>query len=509
MIPIVNLGCPTLRFDATFSNMAMGKRIYIVGAGQFGRAIAREISDKGVIGDVVAFLDDDREKIGTLVDGIPVLGPVSACAGILDRGHDAEALLALPSASRKQLNRVYEALRKADFTRIRILPSVSQISTADPHFVQARDMDPQDLLGREPVLIDLKESLSYVRGKRVLVTGAGGSIGSELSRQLLYGGAERLYLLGHGENSIWGIERELRKLQDAGVGEKAIIVPVIGELQDRDYVDFLLGRLKADVIFHGAAHKHVPMMEQNPVEAMKNNVLGTRNLIDAAVKAGTQRFVLISTDKAVDPSSVYGASKRIAEMLVLSQRGNGRNFMVVRFGNVLGSRGSIMPLFKEQIFSGGPVTVTHPDAKRWFMTIPEAVSLVIKTAGLTADDGLYMLDMGAPVRIVDFARQMIKFYGYDEESIPITFIGMRPGEKKTERLWTDTEQTRETEHPRIVKVIFPEGIKDAVPVIVKELEPVVQFDPEQAELFRNRHALRKIINRYFPGVAGPDNEPEY
>jgi FlaA1/EpsC-like NDP-sugar epimerase len=489
--------------------MAKEKRIYIVGAGNFGRAIAREIDDKGVIGNVVAFLDDDRDKIGTLVDGIPVLGPVSACAGILDRGHDAEALLAIPSASRKQLNLIYEALRRADFTRIRILPSVSQLVTADPHFVQARDMDPQDLLGREPVLIDLKESLSYVRGKRVLVTGAGGSIGSELSRQLLYGGAERLYLLGHGENSIWGIERELRKLQDAGVGEKAIIVPVIGELQDRDYIHFLLGRMKADVIFHGAAHKHVPMMEHNPVEAMKNNVIGTRNLIDAAVEAGTQRFVLISTDKAVNPSSVYGASKRIAEMLVLSQRNEGQDFMVVRFGNVLGSRGSIMPLFKEQIFSGGPITVTHPDAKRWFMTIPEAVSLVIKTAGLSADNGLYMLDMGDPVRIVDFARQMIRFYGYDEESIPITFIGMRPGEKKIEKLWSEEEQPLDTEHPRIVKVIFPPEVKETATVILRELEPVVKLNPEHPELFRNRHALREIINRHFPDVTGPENEPEY
>jgi len=487
----------------------MGNRIYIVGAGQFGRAIAREIGENAVIGDVVAFLDDDRDKIGTLVDGIPVLGPVNACAGILDRGHDAEALIAIPSASRKQLNRVYEALRRADFRRIRILPSVSQIVSADPHFVQARDMDPQDLLGREPVLIDLRESLSYVRGKRVLVTGAGGSIGSELSRQLLYGGAERLYLLGHGENSIWGIERELRRLQDAGVGEKATIVPVIGELQDRDYIHFLLARLKADVVFHGAAHKHVPMMELNPVEAMKNNVLGTRNLIEGAVAAGTERFVLISTDKAVEPTSVYGASKRIAEMLVLSQRRAGRDFMVVRFGNVLGSRGSIMPLFKEQIFSGGPVTVTHPDARRWFMTIPEAVSLVLKTAGLASDGGLFLLDMGQPVRIVDFARQMIRFYGYDEESIPITFIGMRPGEKKAERLWGEDEFTEETVHPRIIKVTVPPDHGEQVDEIVQDLLPIAFLDAERPELFRNRRALRTLIDRHFPNVAGPENEPEY
>ena len=486
----------------------MGNRIYIVGAGQFGRAIAREIKDNGVVGDVIAFLDDDREKIGTIIDGIPVLGPVDACAGLLDKGHGAEALIALPSVSRKRLNQVHEALKRADFDRIRILPSVSQIVTADPHFVQARDMDPQDLLGREPVLIHLKESLSYVRGKRVLVTGAGGSIGSELSRQLLHGGAERLYLLGHGENSIWGIERELRRLQDAGVGEKATIVPIIGELQDRDYMDFLLSRLKADVIFHCAAHKHVPMMESNPVEAMKNNVLGTHNLIEAAVQSSVGRFVLISTDKAVEPASVYGASKRIAEGLVLVQREAGRDFKVVRFGNVLGSRGSIMPLFKDQILSGGPVTVTHPDARRWFMTIPEAVSLVLKTAGLD-DGGLYLLDMGEPVRIVDFARQMIRFYGFDEESIPITFIGMRPGEKKTERLWSDAETPRETEHPRIVRVATTGGKGIPAETILEELLPIVRFDPDRPALFRNRRALRSIVNRHFPEVKDPEHEPEY
>jgi FlaA1/EpsC-like NDP-sugar epimerase len=489
--------------------MARGNRIYIVGAGQSGRAIAREIGENRVIGEVVAFLDDDRDRIGTMVDGIPVLGPVDACAGILDRGHDAEALISLPTATRKQLNEVFQSLRRAEFTRIRILPSVSQISTADPHFVQARDLDPQDLLGREPVLIDLKESLSYVRGKRVLVTGAGGSIGSELSRQLLYGGAERLYIFGHGENSIWGIERELRRLQDAGVGEKATIVPVIGELQDRDYMMFLLKRLKADVVFHGAAHKHVPMMEMNPIEAMKNNVMGTRNLIEAAIAAGTGRFVFISTDKAVEPMSVYGASKRIAEMMVLAQREERQDFMVVRFGNVLGSRGSIMPLFKDQIFSGGPVTVTHPDAKRWFMTIPEAVSLVLKTAGLASDGGLYMLDMGEPVRIVDFARQMIRFYGYDEESIPITFIGMRPGEKKNEKLWSGDEKPIETEHPRIVKVEFPRKNREIVADILREIEPITHLDPGKPKSFRNRHTLRAVINRYFPEVEGPENEPEY
>ncbi len=489
--------------------MVKGNRIYIVGAGQYAQSIAREIQENSFNSHVVAFLDDDRETIGTMIDNIPVFGPIDSCVGILDSGQDAEVLIALPSESRKRLSEVHRILRQANFQRIRILPPISQIVSADPHIVQARDMDPQDLLGREPVLIDLKESLSYVRGKRVLVTGAGGSIGSELSRQLLYGGAERLYLLGHGENSIWNIQREIKRLQDAGVGEKATIIPVIGELQDKHYVNFLLGRLKADIVFHGAAHKHVPMMEHNPIEVMKNNVMGTRNLVEAAINAGTERFVLISTDKAVEPSSVYGVSKRIAEMIVLSQREGGREFTVVRFGNVLGSRGSIMPLFKNQIFSGGPVTVTHPDARRWFMTIPEAISLVLKTAGLAADGGLYLLDMGEPVRIVDFARQMIEFYGYDEDTIPIIFTGMRPGEKMMECLWSIDESPKETEYPRIVKVNFPASAHKHVDQILESLDPIVFLHENKKELFRNRHDLRRLINQYFSTVKAPENEPEY
>ncbi len=489
--------------------MVKGKRIYIVGAGKFGRFIACEIEANDFNGHVVAFLDDDREKIGTMVDGIPVFGPIDSCARILDIGHSAEALIALPTVSRARLNKVYEVLRSADFERIRILPSVSQMITADPHLMQAREMDPQDLLGREPVLIDLKENLSYARGKRVLVTGAGGSIGSELSRQLLYGGAERLYLLGHGENSIWEIQREIKRLQDAGVEEKASIVPIIGELQDKNYVNFLIGRLKADIIFHCAAHKHVPMMELNPIEAVKNNVIGTKNLVEAAAHARTERLVLISTDKAVEPSSVYGASKRMAEMIVLSQRDMGHEFTVVRFGNVLGSRGSILPLFKEQIAAGGPITVTHPDASRWFMTIPEAVSLVLITAGLAADGGLYLLDMGEPVRIVDFAKQMIRFYGYDEEMIPITFIGMRSGEKKSEALWSKNEHPTATENPRIIRVNLPKNDNGQIEEMLNELNPIVNYQVGKTEVFRNRHALRRLIHHYFPTVEIPGNEPEY
>jgi len=505
----VRFASPVIDLMLHFHDMFRGNRIYIVGAGQFGRTIAKEISENHTKAKVSAFLDDDQNLIGTLVDDIPVLGPIETCAELLDHGESSEALIAFPSAARKKLRNVYEALQRAGFSKIRILPSVSQIITKDPHFFLAREIDPQDLLGREPVLIDLKKSLSYVRDRRVLITGAGGSIGAELSRQMLYGGAKRLYLLGHGETSIWAIENELRYLQDAGVGEKTAIIPIVGELQDRDYVNFLLGRLKADVVFHGAAHKHVPMMEQNPIEVIKNNVLGTRNIVDAATKTDTKRFVLASTDKAVVPLSVYGASKNISESIVLSQRKQNCDFMVVRFGNVLDSRGSIMPLFKKQILAGGPVTVTDPEAQRWFMTIPEAVSLILLAAGFSGNNGLYILDMGDPIRIVDLVRQMIRFYGYEEDSIPIIYTGMRSGEKKIEKLWSDEEKPVTTEYPRIMKVEFSEVQYNLAYQFIEEIEPVMFLDSKRPKLFRNRHYLREIVRRHFPSVQSLTDEPEY
>lgn len=485
-----------------------GNRIFIIGAGFAGINIASEIRKKKHAGEVVAFLDDDPGKIGTEIDGIPVLGPINAFAGILRTTPADEAIIAAPTATREELAVIYRILSRVEFTRIRILPNISQIVNGHAHLVQARDIDPEDLLGRNPVSIDLVESLSYLRGKRVLITGAGGSIGSELSRQLLSGGAERLYLLGHGENSIYRIDRELRRLQEGGVGEKATVVPIIGDLQDRDFMTFILKRLKADVIFHCAAHKHVPMLEFNPVEAVKNNVFGTLNLIRAAEAAGTPRLVLISTDKAVNPSCVYGVTKRLAEMLVLEQRKKGLDFMVVRFGNVLGSRGSIIPLFKEQILSGGPVTVTHPDMLRYFMTIPEAASLVLKAGGVGENGGLYILDMGEPIRILDLAKQMIRFYGFNEEDIPVSYIGVRPGEKVHETLWNGEEEPERTEHTRIFRVKSVPFTGEAGR-IAEKVRPVCFPEPDSRDFYRNRKMLREILQSHFPTMRVPEDEPEY
>ncbi|MCG8480899.1 MAG: polysaccharide biosynthesis protein [Spirochaetales bacterium] len=493
-------------------------RIYVIGAGFAGRAIAREVSEKGVIGRVVAFLDDDPDKIGSRIGGIPVLGPIEHVVSIVDKTPDNEAVIAIPSATRESLRRLYTTLRGADFNRIRILPTISQIVGDEAHFIQTRQIDPQDLLGRTPVNINLREALSYLRGRRVLITGAGGSIGSELARQLLSGGAERLYLFGHGENSIYEIDAELRLLQEEGVGDSATIVPIIGELTDEEYVSFLLKRLKADVIFHTAAYKHVPMMEANPVATIQNNVFGTQNLIRAARRAGVGRLVLISTDKAVEPTSVYGASKSLAERIVLSRGETSEppstDGMVVRFGNVLGSRGSILPLFRRQIEKGGPVTITSSDETRFFMTIPEAVSLVLQTAGVGEARRLYILDMGEPINIRTLAEQMIRFYGYEPDAeIPLKEIGMRPGEKLEERLFGEGETPESQPAPRIHRVgrvgACDDSADDDLNEILEALRPICFFDPARATEYRNRWALRAILRRIYPHLLEHPDEPQY
>jgi FlaA1/EpsC-like NDP-sugar epimerase len=485
-------------------------RIYIIGAGLTGLTLAREIQAKPIFGRVVAFLDDDAQKIGRRLNGVPVLGPLDAVTELLKTAPADEAIIAIPSATHEQLRRIYRLLTAAEFSRIRIVPQLSQLLSGEPHLIQARELNPEDLLARQPVRVDLKKSLAYLRGKRVLVTGAGGSIGSELARQLLYGGAERLYLFGHGENSIYEVERELRLLQEAGIGDKATIVPVIGELQDRDFVRYIVGRLRANVVFHAAAHKHVPLMEDNPVEAVKNNVFGTANLIDASLEAEVERFVLVSTDKAVEPASVYGASKLIAEELVLRQGGPGRAFLVVRFGNVLGSRGSILPLFSKQIQKGGPVTLTHPEAKRFFMTIPEAVSLVLQAGGVGRPRGLYLLDMGEPVPIRELAEQMIRLYGYEPGTeIPIAYTGLRPGEKLQERLWAEGDSPQPTEYPKLLVLDRKYALNGKLNAVLESLRPICFFQETAAKAFRNRRMLRETLKRIIPDLRLPDDEPPY
>ena len=489
--------------------MSKTNRIIIIGAGFAGREIADEISSKGILGKVVAFLDDDSQKIGASEHNIPILGPVNEAKKVIEEMKADEVLIAIPGAAESDLRRIYAILQETELKKIRILPNVSQIIEGDAHLIQTREIKAQDLLARKPVHIGLIESLEYLRGKRVLITGAGGSIGSELARQLLSGGADRLYLFDHGENNVYEIERELRILQEGGVGEASTIIPIVGELQDRDFVKFIIRRLKADVIFHCAAYKHVPLIEENPVEAVKNNIFGTKNIVDAAMESEVSRFVFISTDKAVSPSSIYGASKMVAEELVLNNNSKRTNFMVVRFGNVLGSRGSIVPLFTRQIMKGGPVTITHRDVKRFFMTIPEAASLVLKTGGVGSGGDLYILEMGEPIFIRDLAEQMIRFYGFiPEKEIAINYIGLRPGEKMDERLWTEEDTVIKTGHPGIIKVLHRTRLNGQLENLLKNLQAVCYLEGDE-NLYRNRIYLREILKEYIPSIKMVKNEPEY
>ncbi len=485
------------------------KTLYIIGAGFAGQMIAGDIKRKKIFGNVRAFLDDDKNLIGTEIDGIPVLGPIDDIALVLNPKPSDEAILAIPTANVERIAKIYKALKASGFLRIKILPSISQVVNGTAHLVQAREIDPLDILGRTPVTIPLRESLSYLRSKRVMITGAGGSIGSELARQLLSGGAERLYLFGHGENSIYLIDKELRVLQQEGVGEAATIVPIIGDMKDREYVRHIVRATKCDAIFHCAAYKHVPLMEENAVAAVENNVFGTKNLLDAAAESGVKKFVLISTDKAVEPVSVYGASKMICEKLVLETASkiqkkqsadSGESeaaYLFVRFGNVLGSRGSILPLFMEQIKNGGPLTVTDENMERYFMTIPEACSLVLQAGGTGVNGASYLLDMGEPIKIKDLAEQIILFSGLEVgKDIEIKYTKPRPGERLTEPLWAKEESPEPTAFPKILKLKNSSALGFNLNELLEKLTPIC-FGGEN---YRNADALKEILCGAIPSL---------
>jgi FlaA1/EpsC-like NDP-sugar epimerase len=422
------------------------KRFLIVGAGNAGEALLREILRMPVTQyDVVGLIDDDSVKQGTHIHGIPILGTVEQLPEICEEHKIEEIAIAMPSASPRQLRRVIQVCEGTKI-RFRTVPSITDIASGKLRVSQIRDVDINDLLGREAVKLDMDLIEAFAKDKTILVTGAGGSIGSEMCRQLCNFNPKLLLLIEQAENPLFYIERELRK-QFAGVNIKAIIC----NITDKTRVDEIFDEYKPQVVIHAAAHKHVPLMELNAGEAVKNNILGTQIVADAADNYGTANFVMISTDKAVNPTSIMGSSKRIAEMYIQDlSRTSETHFVTVRFGNVLGSEGSVVPIFKKQIAEGGPVTVTHPEMKRYFMTIPEASQLVLQAASMGKGGEIFVLDMGEPVKIVDLARELITLSGFRPgEDIEMIFTGPRSGEKLFEELSIEGEDMQRTRHPKI------------------------------------------------------------
>ncbi|TCI58795.1 polysaccharide biosynthesis protein [Exiguobacterium sp. SH3S1] len=428
------------------------KRTLIIGAGQAGRMLVRQInqSDNHRM-NPIGFLDDNRHLQTLTVNGVKVVGTVDKLEEIVEKEAVDKIVFAIPSMKYQERLAIIKRA-KAVCTNVHTLPMIEEVAAGKVAVNQMRQVSIDDLLGREPVELDISGIQSEVEGKTVLITGAGGSIGSEICRQILKFNPERLLLLGHGENSIYLIERELRELN-----LDVELIPVIADVQDVERLRDVFMTHSPHLVFHAAAHKHVPLMEANPHEAVKNNIYGTKNVAEMADEYGASRFVMISTDKAVNPTNVMGSTKRVAEMIIQNLAKTSRTkYAVVRFGNVLGSRGSVIPLFKSQIEKGGPVTVTHPDMTRYFMTIPEASRLVIQ-AGTLADGGeVFVLDMGEPVKIVDLARNMIKLSGFTEEQIPIAFSGIRPGEKMFEELLKEGEVHPEAVYPKIFTGIVTE-----------------------------------------------------
>lgn len=423
----------------------MGSNTLIVGAGDCGTLVARELRNSSLGLQLVGFIDDDLNKLKLQILGQPVLGTREKIPFIVKEKQIKEIIIAIPSASKKEISDIVKICKNTG-VKLKMIPRLNDLISGKVSLSKIRDVSVEDLLGRDPIKTDLNGIMNYVQHKRVLVTGAGGSIGSELCRQLAKFRPEKLLLLGHGENSIFNIEMELRK-KFPEVGLETLIA----DIQDRERMKNVFDDYRPQVVFHAAAHKHVPLMERNPTEAVKNNVFGTQNVADCADQFGVERFVLISSDKAVNPTSVMGATKRIAEMYIQTMNvSSSTKFVAVRFGNVLGSRGSVIPFFKQQIADGGPVTVTHPEMVRYFMTIPEAVQLVLQAGSFAEGGEIFVLDMGSPVRILNLAEDLIKLSGYEPyEDIDIKFSGIREGEKLYEELLTDEENITATQHNRI------------------------------------------------------------
>lgn len=455
-------------------------RILIIGAGEGGQLLYQSFLGSQIVNniEVVGFVDDDCNKWGTYLLGKKVLGNTREINQLIQTFRINMVTIAIPSLPKKKIQQLVQSIENKNI-KVNMVPSFEEVATGKINVSQLKEVDVIDLLGREEVSLDLESISHQLEGQTILVTGAGGSIGSEICRQVLAFEPAKLILLGHGENSIYSIHRELTTLDPQ---RKVEILPIIADIQDRERIFYLMEKYHPTIVYHAAAHKHVPLMEYNPTEAIKNNINGTKNVAEAAKKNHVKNFVMISSDKANRPPNVMGATKRIAEMLITSLNQSGETkFSAVRFGNVLGSRGSVIPLFKEQILRGGPIIVTDFRMTRYFMTIPEASRLVIQSGALAKGGEIFVLDMDKPIKIVDLAKNMIHLSGYTEEDIEIVETGIRPGEKLYEELLLEKEK-KETQ---IFEKIIVGDIKG---FSLKEVTQLIEQLPEDES-----EAAKKVI----------------
>lgn len=484
-----------LRFQPHKKNKRPPTRVLIYGAGDAGIAVSREIRKSSRLNiDLIGFVDDDLGKLHMNMQGSPVLGTGEQLPLLLTELDVKQLILAIPTASGKLIREINELCEPIG-VEVKVVPSVAELLNGQVQISQLRDVRIDDLLRREAVETDLEGVRDLIRGKTVLVTGGGGSIGSELCRQIWACDPDQLVIIGHGENSVFSINAELRSLRPLP-GE---LHAVIADIRFPERINAVFEQYQPDVVFHAAAHKHVPLMEHNPTEAISNNVFGTYNVLNAAKRVGVERFVMISTDKAVNPTSVMGVTKRIAEQLVYhAARETGRPYVVVRFGNVLGSRGSVVLTFRKQIEAGGPVTVTDRRMTRFFMTIPEAVQLVLQSAVLGSGDEVFVLDMGEPVKIVDLATDLIELSGLEVgRDIDIVFTGMRPGEKLYEELFVTGEDRQRTRHRKIFLADNAGAQGDAdVDTLLASLEQMVNCN--------DRLEVIAELQRLVPNYQSPD-----